>query len=124
MASVSFANATVWEDSNPVFLARIRGQDGNYITQSSLSSITPYITLGSTITTLTALTISSVVFDTLQVDARWTVDTIGYNFRHTLPAIAFPTGDRIYRLEYKFVTSASEVFPVVTNIHVLGVNYS
>ena len=31
-----------------------------------------------------ALTISDIIFNTLQTDDRWTVDSTGYNFRHEI----------------------------------------
>ena len=83
-------------------MARIRGAGGSLLTQASLSTITysvSNLTSGTTGTS-TSLTISSVVFDSLQQnDPRWVFDSAGepgadggygYNFLATIPATSFP----------------------------------
>jgi len=100
---------TVWEGVTPTFMARMQGSTGGNLVQASLSSIACQvrdISLSSTaapVFSSTALTIASVVFDTLQTDSRWTKDATGYNFRHTLGSSVLATGSHTYRAEYKFV---------------------
>lgn len=53
-----------------------------------------------------------VIFDTLQDDAMWTVDSVGYNFRHTIVvcnAPAFAIAGRRYLVEYKLWPSLGQV---------------
>lgn len=64
----------------------------------------------------TALTVSAVIFDTLQTDARWTIDSTGYNFRHTPGASNFASGDRRYRIEYVFDPVSGENFALVYHV--------
>ncbi|GAB6164272.1 hypothetical protein JCM19992_02720 [Thermostilla marina] len=48
-----------------------------------------------------------VLFDTLQVDARWELDAQGYNFRHAIPTAAgdpFPVPEADYRVTYRLTT--------------------
>ena len=83
-------------------MARIRGQTGQLITRASLSTITYAVrnlTSATTITSAQSLTISSVVYDDLQVDdPRWDRDNEehpgpdevwGYNFLATIAASHF-----------------------------------
>lgn len=111
-----------FEDSSFVFLACIRGSDGELITQADLTSITPQVTdvtnNGET-SAKTALTISGVILDTPDTDHpiwldEFPGDTIGYNFIFEAPASWFPAAAE-YAVEFIFVpTSGAEYqFPVV-----------
>jgi hypothetical protein len=88
---------TVWQGSDCVLAARIRSIDGQYLNQVSLTSVvlTVYNQLAKRAVLLGPLnlTISSVVFDTLQHNSvLWPIDAIGYNFLYRLAgAAAFPT---------------------------------
>jgi len=90
--------------------------EGNCAKQADLSSITLKvfdISIDPPTEILSAtLTISSVIFDSLQTDATWVpvVDSTGYNFRYIVPTTAFPTGDHKYRVEVKFTTTGGYVW--------------
>jgi hypothetical protein len=122
MNASDIIRATIFEDGGATVIARIRGQDGAYITQVSLTSISYTIwdvtdpDLPVSVITTTSVTVSASVFDTLQLDGRWGADGIGYNFRHTLPAASFPTGGQTYRAEYKFTPVSGAVFWVVAEM--------
>lgn len=107
--------ASIYEDGGAFLMGRILGNDGAYLTQATTSSITYLvhdITAEADITS-GSLTISSVIFDTLQTDGRWTEDTTGYNFGHAAQASWFATPDHTYRVEYKFSPTSGQVFWVV-----------
>ena len=107
--------ASIWEDSGVFLAARILGNDGAYLTQATTSSITYLvhdITAGADITS-GSLTVSSVIFDALQTDDRWTEDTTGYNFGYAAAASSFATPDHTYRVEFKFTPTSGQVFWVV-----------
>ncbi len=107
--------ASIWEDGGAFLAARVLGNNGNYITQSAISSITYLvydITAGAEVAT-GSLTVSSVVFDSLQTDGRWTEDDTGYNFGVAVSASWFSIADHTYRVEYKFTPSSGQVFWVV-----------
>ena len=99
--------AIIVEDSGVTILSRIVGDDALPIVKADLTSITykvfdltsddPSVIINSGTPNIT-----TDIFDTLQTDARWTTDATGYNFKHTLPAVAFPDGNARYRVEYKF----------------------
>lgn len=121
---------SVWEDGGATVMARVIGNAGTAITQASLTSIhySLFDTNGATPETAvvagTSLTVSDVVFDTLQTDARWTQDATGYNFRHTIAASVLAAPAHLYRAEYKFTPTSGEVFWVVAEILTLGVSTS
>lgn len=118
MARSEPVRATVWEDSGATCLGRFYGNDGDAITQATLTSITCKIfdldsAIPTTATTQT-VTIASAVSDTLRTDDdRWTVDTTGFNFEHTITDDNLATGDHRYRIEYVFTPTSGENFVAV-----------
>ena len=116
--SIAFVRAQAFEDSGFTIIARVVGNAGTNITQASLSTITYSVYDTSTGTVVTghnavALTISTVVFDTLQTDAVWTFDATGYNYKHTVEATALPTGGTVYIYEAKVTPVSGPVFWII-----------
>jgi hypothetical protein len=98
------------EDSAFSVLLRIE-HDGANAVQADIDSIEyqifpHYSTTAHT--TATALTVSDVIYDTLQTDDIWDEDATGYNFRHDVAATTFPSPDD-YELEYKVTFAGSSV---------------
>jgi hypothetical protein len=92
----------VVEDSIFTIMARIHG-DGANLVQADISSISYqifYTDSDTAHTGETSLTVSTVVYDTLQTDARWTVDSTGYNFRHDVSDGVLVDPERRYAFEY------------------------
>lgn len=113
MSGFPIIKGIAFEDGGAVNLARVTNYTGSNVTQASLTSIhySVYDLTSSTLTvSSTSLTVSGVVYDTLQTSAIWTLDSTGYNFLHVLPASALPDGDHVYRVDYKFTPSSGEVF--------------
>lgn len=83
--------------SGHTLMARILGNAGTPITQATLSGITYTIrdlTAQTTVASAQALTVSSVVYDSLQQeDPRWDLDAAGYNFLAVIPASWFTDYD-------------------------------
>lgn len=117
----------VWEDGGAFFMARVTGRDAANITQAVVSSISYKVydlkELPPTEKASGTLTVSSVIFDSLQTDSRWT-DSTGYNFRHEMPAASFPNGDRNYQVEYLFTPTSGEVFWVIFKVNAKEVHTS
>jgi hypothetical protein len=120
-----------FEDAGVALMARVEGWNGVNIVQSDLSAIQYCVTnknTGATVIASTSLTISSVVFNTLQTPAVWQTDATGYNFRHNVPAAAFPSGDEvtpvIYRVEYKLTFASGEPVFLVWDIEALPIYMS
>lgn len=128
MAKTTPITGTVYEDSGAYLMARVIGNAGTMITQASLSALTYKVfDLNSdapfTPTQSGSLTVSAVVFDTLQTDARWSADSTGYNFGHVIPAAWLTDGGHVFKIEYRFTPVSGEVFHVVfqlTTVDLLG----
>lgn len=105
-ASASADSVCVARGDTPALLARIEGRDGNDsspIVQSDVSSIRYTVvdlddgdreSVGGT------LNKTDVIFNTLQTGAIWTVDDVGFNFLHELPAEAIDQDDHRFVAEY------------------------
>lgn len=91
--------------------------EGKFVKQADLSEVTYQVYEKQTDGSYTAvagegatLTITDVIIDTPDTSGEiWSIDSIGYNFRHDLPATSFTTGGKIYKVEYKFTFSGGEV---------------
>jgi len=113
--AATLTQANVWEDSGATCMARIVGSDAGNIQQADISSIACTVTRTDTSAAVAtpAIVVANTVFDTLQTDSRWTKDTTGYNFRHTILAASLAESDITYRVEYAFTPSSGQVFHVV-----------
>ena len=123
MSATDRLAVTVFEDTGATIMARIYGNAGTAITQASLSAIVckVYDLTDNTLIATRTLTISAVVFDSLQTsDPRWTQDTTGYNFLDAAPATCFPSGGRTYRLEYVFTPASGAAFAMVAEVNTLN----
>ena len=115
MASLVRKLVTFTEDTPAVCMSRVVGTDNTVVAQADISTITcaVYDLSGATPDTAVispAQVVADTVFDTLQTDARWTEDSTGYNFRSTVAATGFPTGNHRYRVEFKFTDTSANVF--------------
>ena len=109
----------VFEDTGFSLMARIQGTDAEDIQQADISSIAYSVyDLSSTgsPTTTGSLTVSNVVFDTLQTDSRWNTDTTGYNFRWDVPASIPADGAKNYQIEIAFTPTSGEVYHAVYQV--------
>lgn len=97
----------------------VRKSEGNPVKQADLTSIIcdvfdlgtdQFALTGTPVSTQLSLTISAVIFDTLQ-KLGWPDknDPAGYNFKHT-PAVTYvPTGGNWYLFRYKFTQTDNTV---------------
>ena len=104
----------VIEDSGCTFMARILGTNGVPVVQSVVASIACKVfsprTNQSTPTATPTVVVADSIFDTLQTDARWTLDVTGYNFAYEMASTTFTTGDTLYRVEFKFMPTSGDVY--------------
>ena len=123
MPNASDISGTVFVGGSSTNMARIIGVSGSAVTRADIASVTYslysynkysgeriVVTNHDTV----SLTVNNVIFDTLQIDALWTVDTTGYNFRHELDVSAHAafaaTGN--YLLEYHLQPASGQIIIV------------
>jgi len=105
---------TAFKNGTAVLMARIVNSDGDDIQQSDVSAVKYSVyeldPCQPDVLTVVAghdavsLTVSSVIYDTLQTGGLWTVDEEGYNFRHEInvsSAEAFPKAGAQYQVRYE-----------------------
>jgi len=123
-------HGTVFKGGSATCLARVVGHDAAPITRTDVSSIeySIYLLEADDPDSRTAvdghdqvaLDKISVVFDSLQTDARWTRDAVGYNFRHTISVTsndAFAVAGRDYLVEYRLSPCNGQVILVRFRLH-------
>jgi hypothetical protein len=118
------ARGYVIENSAAVMLARVSGQSGGNVVQADISSINVKVfdlDNATQISTTITPTVSSVVYNTLQTDARWTVDATGYNVAIALAGSYFPEGNRPYSIEAKFTPASGSAFYVVWQVESIDI---
>lgn len=110
-------HSIVWEDSGGSVMGRVHGVDGEVMVRADITSITFKIFNAKTdaVVDTGTLTIADVIFDTLQTDNRWSLDSTGYNFRHDYGNDAFPD-PAVYRYEAIFTATNGTKFPVAREI--------
>lgn len=132
MAEASDIHGTALKNGSATLLARIVGADAADITRADIDSIRYSVYLlddgDADARTVVAghddveLAVADVVFDTLRIDAIWTVDASGYNFRHELDVStdpAFAIAGRRYLVEHRLTPAAGQVILARFRIHVI-----
>lgn len=107
--SATVVTGRVWADDPATCLGRILSPAGDYLVQSDVTSATWTVydlDDAKAVEGTGSLTVSSVIFDTLQTDDIWTEDTTGYNFKSTISGTYLPDAGHNYRIVFAFVTSS------------------
>ena len=121
-----------FKNGSATLMARIVGADGENITQADIATVRYSVYLlddqdpdGRTAITghsQITLPVYQVVYNSLQTDATWTVDAIGYNFRHVLDVAAhaaFAIAGRRYLIEYALTPLSGQVILIRFRINVI-----
>jgi hypothetical protein len=108
----------VTQQNPTVILARVIDSTGSLITKTEILWITIDVFNAESGEQTLAQTIPVVdcVFDTLQTDARWTTDSIGYNIAVPVDASALPDGDIVYQMQVTLCPLAGERFRIVSRV--------
>lgn len=112
------------EDGTATLLARLMADNGSgaavtgegkWLQQADFSSIVCHVydvsNGNAEVGTAPTVTVSSVIVDTPVTDGViWSVDSVGYNFKHTIAGTYFPNGGRIYLVEYYATLTGGNTF--------------
>ena len=100
------------EGTSLTLLGRLLGHDGAAMAKADVTSIGWAIydvndSASAVIADTPAIVVDDVMYDALQTaDARWTVDSTGFNFAWPAPATIVPDGGKTYHVQLT-VTPAS-----------------
>ena len=112
---------TAFKNGTAVLMARVVDGDGDEIEQADVSAVEYSVfeldpCRPDNLAVVpghdqVSLTVSSVVYNTLQTGGLWTVDEVGYNFRHEInvsTAEAFPKAGAQYQVRYELTPTAGQ----------------
>jgi hypothetical protein len=121
MQSAKEKSRTVLENGAAILMARLVDPNGTPIQPATIRAIdcTIYEIDPCWPHSLTLVTgynavfvaVANVVFDSLQIDELWTVDEVGYNFRHEIKVDGhqrFPKAGFQYQVRYRITDSNGE----------------
>ena len=132
MAEARNIDGSAFRNGSAILMARIVGAGGANIVRADITSAQYTISLlddqdPDQRTAIAghedvALTVSDILYDSLQTDVLWTVDATGYNFRHVLDVSvhpAFSIAGRRYLVEYRLTPALGQVVIVRFRINVI-----
>ncbi len=125
MSALEPLKVFIYEDTSPTWLARVEGADAAPIVQADVTSIA--FSVRNRDVTATehnngALVVADVVFNALQTDALWTIDTEGYNFKWTLTPTELDQADEHqYLIEVVFTMVDASKIVIVLHLDQLNV---
>ncbi len=132
MAEARDIDGSAFKNGSATLMARIAGAAGANIQRGDLAAVRYSVFLlddqdPDARTTVTGhddvpLSVAGVLFDSLQIDPLWTVDALGYNFRHVLDVSAhhaFTVAGRRYLIEYRLAPMSGQVIVVRFRINVI-----
>jgi hypothetical protein len=132
MPEITDIFGTTMKNGTATLMARIVGHDAALATPDDIASVDYSIYLlddddpdaRSAVTghDEVSLTVADVLFTSLQTDDRWTVDTTGYNFRHTIDISsnqAFTIAGRRYLVEYRLTPDEGQVIIARFRVNVI-----
>lgn len=125
MANAVAIDGRIFKNSTGQLMARVVGDADAAITQADIASIIYSVSTldpddadAQEVVTGhdgVSLTVTDVVFDSLQTDSRWTVDTTGYNFRFEIDVSsneAFPVRGDVYLIRAELTPTSGQVIVV------------
>ena len=132
MADAADIHGTAFKNGSATLLARVVGNDAANIVQADIASArySVYLLDDQDADSRTAvsghgdvsLTVADIIFNTLQTDDLWTVDSVGYNFRHVLDVSgnqALAVAGRRYLVEFELTPNSGQVILVRFRVNVI-----
>ncbi len=121
MASAKDIQGTAFQNATAAFLARVEDSSGSQLTQANVSAVSYTVSevdndCGDRSPAVVghenvSLSKTDVVYNTLQTDTTWTVDAIGYNFRHELDVSqheAFAKVGQVYQVRFEVTPTSGQ----------------
>jgi hypothetical protein len=110
-------NAIINQGNPATILARV-GQNGSPIVQSSIAAIQVSVyNIDAGVSTSTTLpSVPDSIFDSYQLDPRWTTDSIGFNLAVDIDASAFDLGGCTYQVCITLQPFDGESFTIVGQV--------
>lgn len=121
MPYASDIHGTAFKNGSAVLMARIVDSEGENVQQSGISSIQYSVfeldpCRPDNLSVVAghdgaSLTVGDVIFDSLQTGGLWTVDQVGYNFRHEIDVSqseAFPKAGVQYQVRYELTPTTGQ----------------
>ena len=132
MAEASDIQGVVFRNGSCTLLARVVGADAQPIVQADIDSAkyTVYLLDDADADKQTpidshedvSLTVAECIYNTLQDDDLWDVDSTGYNFKHVLDvatSAAFTVAGRSYRVVVRLTPTVGQVILVRFRVHAI-----
>jgi hypothetical protein len=132
MADAIDIHGTAFKLGSATLMARVEGKSGLPITREDIGSVQYSVYLlddqdadlrtAMAGHTDVAVPVADALSNTLQTDPIWSVDSVGYNFRHTLDvsaAPAFAIAGRRYLVEFQLMPVVGQVILVRFRINVI-----
>lgn len=132
MADAADIHATAFKNGSLTMLGRVVGEDAQAIVQADIASAKYSVYLlddddadsrtGVSGHTNVALTVADIIFNSLQTDDLWTVDDVGYNFRHVLDVSAnqaFAVAGRRYLVEFSLTPNDGQIILLHYRVNVI-----
>lgn len=118
----------VLEREDVYFLARVYTPDGTLLVEADTTvatclNVSVFLTSGAAPVTAvysaSAQDGTNEIFDTLQTDGYWTLDSTGYNFRYRLLYATYGLlGGASYRVEFRITTTSFGTIPLAYELYV------
>jgi len=122
MPTVQDIQGEVFKNASVILLARIVGEDGGPVTQATISSISytiyeldeadPDSQTPVSGHTAVSVSVANSIFDELQLDELWSVDSEGYNFKHVVDISqdqAFAQAGIQYQVRFELTPTTGQV---------------
>ena len=121
MPTAKDVHGTAFKNGSAVLMARIVDASGAHVQQAGIAAI-EYSILEldpcrpDDLTVVAghdgaSLTVANVIFNALQTGGLWTVDEVGYNFRHEIDVSsseAFPKAGTQYQVRYELTPTTGQ----------------
>jgi hypothetical protein len=112
---------SVFKNGSALLMARIVDSDGVHVQQAGIDAIEYSVLaldpcrpdIGTVVAghDAVALDVAEVIYNALQTGGLWTVDEVGYNFRHEIDVSvdeAFPKAGAIYQVRYHVTPTSGQ----------------